>query len=640
MEYIVEETKEEKKVGKEEKIKIADKITKLYSDYDNARKEVLEYARKLSDEIYFRHKFVPEKGKKDWKSRIKMCKMFMYFMTYKAFIWKNTYSSVNSMFDVSGDNMEADEMANQQKANLVNIFEKMKFSNSADDVIDYSLIYGELIAFITWTIKKEEYRRPIGFFQTMFQEDVVNLPKILQAISQGKKYWVDEREVYNNAKVIPINPENFVFDASQFEQNPDACPKICRSWKTVDEIANNLDYELSKAEIKELRGMVQDPPNNEYGDQEAKSSDEQRRTNGTTIEVLDYYGTYTLDDGTTLPNWHATVIAGKFLALFEKNKFIINPFVYGTYFRDPKTGRGISPLYSGLDLALCQEKMLNQTVDLQTLNENKPILSPKGFFKEEEVEMYPGKIIEFDPALYSNNQISPINFETTIYKDDISFLAETMSEVTGIFPNMTGNEESSRRTATEISVKTQGQTTRLSMVLDTIQQYFIIPTVEKVAKMNANIKFGAEKLFFDKDNQKEEILINDAVRQADYKYTYKDRNAIQERFNFADMIVMAVERFAKFIPLDVKTLFKWYMEQKGVENPEKFLQQMPEIPLPVQQELMKRPDVQQVIAGFQQQQQAQGGEQPKAPSEQEGQLSPLQEAAKLRHLQDSPTEFQ
>ena len=126
MEYIIEKSKEAKKLGKDDKAKVAKRILDLFDEYDRARLEVLSYARQLKDEIYFRNKYVPQKGKKDWKSRIKMCKMFMYFMTYKAFIWKNIYSSVNSMFDVTGQSKEADAASNQQKANLVNILEKMK----------------------------------------------------------------------------------------------------------------------------------------------------------------------------------------------------------------------------------------------------------------------------------------------------------------------------------------------------------------------------------------------------------------------------------------------------------------------------------------------------------------------------------
>ena len=70
-----------------------------------------------------------------------------------------------------------------------------------------------------------------------------------------------------------------------------------------------------------------------------------------------------------------------------------------------------------------------------------------------------------------------------------------------------------------------------------------------------------------------------------------------ERFSFADMVILAVERFSNHISLDVQSIFVWYMEQKGVENPERFLQATQQIPIEVQQVLLQRPEVQQMVQG-------------------------------------------
>ena len=37
------------------------------------------------------------------------------------------------------------------------------------------------------------------------------------------------------------------------------------------------------------------------------------------------------------------------------------------------------------------------------------------------------------------------------------------------------------------------------------------------------------------------------------------------------MLVSAVEKFAQQIPLNLEEIFVWYFEQKGVDNPERFL---------------------------------------------------------------------
>ena len=147
-----------------------------------------------------------------------------------------------------------------------------------------------------------------------------------------------------------------------------------------------------------------------------------------------------------------------------------------------------------------------------------------------------------------------------------------MAEVSGIFPNMIGAvEESGTKTATEINAKTQGQITRLAMIVDTINQDLIIPNVEKVAKPCADFKSGVETIFVSKDNKQEYIEVDDFVRQGEYKYTYSDKSITALKSEQADLVISAVERFAQQIPLNLQEIFIWYFEQKGVDNPERFL---------------------------------------------------------------------
>ena len=520
----------------------------------------------------------------------------MYFQTFKAFIWKNTYSGINSMFDVSGESLEADTNANKQKAMLVDILEKMNYSQICDKVIDNALLYGELITFTTWKTRKEEYRRPIKFFETLFEGNLAKLAKVIHAKTKGKNFFIDEKTIYDNPYVIAVSPSDFVFDVSQIEDFDNA-PKIYRSWKTPEDIINNECYNVSKEVAESLRKMISREPNISDIANQSDDALRDKHQNNSTIEVLEHWGNFTLPNGKVLKNWHAVVAGGKYLVRFEKNKYVINPFTYGTFLQDPETKRGISPLFSVLDLAHVQENLLNKTVDMQSLTENPPLLCPKDFFDDDEIELYPGKIITYDPQLYTSSSINPLTFSTNIFIADITFLSDLMSEISGIFPNMMGAEEKGNKTATEISVKTQGQTTRLSMVLDIINQYFIIPSIKNIAKLCANFKFGVENIFLNKDNNPENVVITDEIRQAEYRYTYSDRNSMTERFSFADMVILAVERFSNHISLDVQSIFVWYMEQKGVENPERFLQATQQIPIEVQQVLLQRPEVQQMVQG-------------------------------------------
>ena len=564
-EYTIAEDNSTKNLSKEEEGRLIKKITSDFTSLNSKRASNLEMASKLANEIFFKNDFksISDKNQK-WKAKVKMCKTFMFYQTLKAYIWRNTYANVNSMFDVSGENHDSNNASNKQKAMLVDILEKMDYQRTCDQIIDNALLYGELISYTSWKKNYEEYRRPIDFFKNLFTTDVQKLPLIMEAISKGKNYWTDTRKIYDNPYIYPVNPADLVFDSSQ-KDNWDSCPKIYRVYKTPAEILENKYYTFSKEQREEISKMVNDN-NSKY----TNSKDDVVK--GSTIEVLEHWGDLKLSDGTLLKNWHAVVVGRKYLASFGKNEGIINPFSYGAFITDPETKRGISPLYSILSLAHFQEELLNRTCNLQALNENPPLLAPEGFFDEDEINLYPGKIIEYGDNLTPAAAFQQLTFNPTVFLDDISFLNDLMAEVSGIFPNMIGAvETSASKTATEINTKTQGQMIRLAMLVDTINQDLIIPNVEKVAKLCADFKSGIETVFVNHENQQEVIEVDDFVRQGDYKYMYSDSSMTTQKSQQADIVIQAVERFASLIPLNLQEIFVWYFEQKGVDNPERFL---------------------------------------------------------------------
>lgn len=600
MEYIRKKDQKPQKLSDGLKLEVAKKIIDSFETFDKAREPQLEKANNIIKELFFENVAKPNKDKsKAWKSNIKTCKLFMYFQILKAFIWKNTYAGVNSMFDVSGESREADNNSNKQKAMLVSTLEEMEFPKICDKIIDLSIIYGEVISFCSWKKVTEEYRRPISFFDTV--KDPSKLAKIAQAISKGEKFYVDERVEFDNAYVNFVNPENFVFDPTQFNDF-DSCPKILRTWRTPDDIIDNKYFEISKECEEYLRDLVKNGTDIASASNQNEDSLKEKRVNGSTVEVLEHWGSLRMPDDTVLRNWYAVVVGGKYLVAFKKNPLVINPFTFGCYTEDPKTHRGISPLYPIYDISLVQEDMLRRTMNLQSLAENPPVFAGKGFFGKNvsDIELRPGKIIEYDNNLYNTVPVKPMEFAVTVFNEDLSYLDDIMSEISGIFPNMAGASESERTTATEISTKVEGQLTRLKMVLDIINNYLILPVVKKVAKLKANFSFGDETIYTNDENKNEEILITDEVRQGEYKYTYSDRSATSERFNFADMVVQACQQFIKAgVPLNAQELFVWFMGEKGVENPERFLQQMQTLAPEVQQALMQNPQLAPVIQEMQ-----------------------------------------
>ena len=570
-EYIVNNDLEVKILNKEQEENLIKNISNNFVEWNMERSKNLEMAQNLSDEIFFKNEYIPSDDKTQrWKSKIKMCKTFMFYQTLKSYIWRNTYANVNSMFDVSGENHDSDNASNRQKAVLVDIMEKMDYQKTCDQIIDNALLYGELISFTAWKRLTEEYRRPIEFFNAA-DMDIDKQAKIAKAIDEGKNFYVDEREIYNNPYIYPVNPADIVFDSTLCDEW-DSCPKIYRAYKTPNDIINNKLYSITKEQAENIQKLIKDNKNNRIKDGDI--------VKGSTVEVLEHWGDLKLPNGVLLKNWHAVIVARKYLVYFHKNDALINPFSYGALVRDPETKRGISPLYSILSLSQVQEDLLNRTCNLQSLSENPPLLAPEGFFDEDELQLYPGKIIEYGDSLSPAAAFQQLQFNPQIFIQDITFLNDLMAEVSGIFPNMVGAiEESGTKTATEINAKTQGQITRLAMIVDTINQYLIIPNVEKVAKLCADFKSGVETIFVSKDNKQEYIEIDDAVRQGDYKYTYSDNSNMALKNEQADLVVSAVERFAQAIPLNLQEIFIWYFEQKGVDNPERFLniqEQQPE----------------------------------------------------------------
>ena len=575
-EYIINNDLEVKNLTNEEEEALVKKISSKFTEWNNERAKNLEMAQSLSNEIFFKNEFIPSGDKTQrWKSKIKMCKTFMFYQTLKSYIWRNTYANVNSMFDVSGETHDSDNASNRQKAMLVDIMEKMDYQSTCDQIIDNALLYGELISFTAWKTTTEEFRRPIDFFVDPNSMDLEKQARIAKAIEEGKNFYVDEREIYNNPYIYPVNPADIVFDSTQSDEW-DSCPKIYRAYKTPYDIIHNKLFTVTKEQAQEIQNLVKDGKNSRLKGNEDV-------VKGSTVEVLEHWGDLKLPNGRLLKNWHAVVVARKYLGLFHKNDALINPFSYGAFVRDPETKRGISPLYSVLSLSQVQEDLLNRTCNLQALSENPPLLAPEGFFDEDELQLYPGKIIEYGDNLTPAAAFQQMQFNPQIFMQDITFLNDLMAEVSGIFPNMVGAlEDSGTKTATEINVKTQGQMTRLAMIVDTINQDLIIPNVEKVAKLCADFKSGIETIFVSKDNKQEYIEIDDSVRQGDYKYTYSDNSATAVKSEQADLVVSAVERFAQVIPLNIEEIFLWYFEQKGVDNPERFLlQQAQSAPSPL-----------------------------------------------------------
>lgn len=521
-EFSVEEETNKHSLNAEEAEKVAQTIGGLWNSWNDARHKQKEIIEKLRPEIYLDDRKTTNRGEDDWKSDVHLNKIYALQQTQSAFIWENIYQSIDRLFDVEGTDAESDSNAALQKANLVNIFYHIGIQRTLDRAIEYLLTSGEFCLFVAWTKKYKQIRRKYSAMENLLNGN-------LTALFQKGSYGIFSELVYNGADVTAIDPMDLAFDPAISPEDTEkwnACGKIVKSWETYGKIAENKLYNLSREQLRKIRQLL-----TEHNEEEDKASslktDEIIQNNR--IEVLQYWGNYTLDDGTVLKNWNITVIGRKYLALFEFNRWVINPIVNMAVFRDIECKRGIPEIWSIYDIAKEQEKKVNLQNDAQMLNLNPPAYAPVGFFKEKKVSLSPGKQIEYKPSMEDPNGIIKMQFPLVANEQLIEYYDSTASTVSGIFPNMQGQNESKDATATEINVKVQGQTTRLAKTLDAIKQNGIVPLVTKVAELDANMKFGDETIFYNDGNKRVSQTIGDTVRQGHYTYKYTDNSGIQRR---------------------------------------------------------------------------------------------------------------
>ncbi len=531
----------------EEKFLVAD-ITDKYERFEEQRSSQMTDIKLVRDAIYNRD--VPKIN--GWDNRVELPDIYELAQTLKSHISQNLYSHPDAMFDVSGTTPQTQSYANRQKAMLVNTFEQMHIEDEIEKIVDSIVETGESTIFIGWETKIKSVRRA----QTL-EEQILNPEK------QG--FVIDDKIIYDNAKVKHIKSEDFVFDKFN-RDNWDKCAKIYKTYSTIDELysdkANNL---LDERKLEILKGVV--------ASRKLQNNDE-NAVEGKKVEILEFWGDIELSDGTLLKNWLIVVAARREIIRFESNPFVINPFIHANIIESPATGRGISPLRVALILNSLASTILNKQIDALSLMMNPPYLAPKGCFKGQQ-DVKPGKIIEYDAALMPTAP-TPLSFDKAMVGwDFLNYFKSTIESATGIFKNMAGNLQSAERTATELNYSVSGQEARLNMMLDAINRKVIVPMVEKTAEIISYFKLGKELIGVNDRGKTSFMEIDDNVRNANYVYRYGDRRASFERKSRLKELFEVVSSFAQVPEVEEKIdwleCFKFALEQYGIENANNFL---------------------------------------------------------------------
>ena len=521
-------------------------IIAKYDYYNDARSSQRTDNRLISYAIY--NADIPQIN--DWNCRIQLPEIYELSQTLKSHIVQNLYSHPDGMFDVSGSDLKSQKYANRQKAMLVNTFEEMKLSDEMEKIVDSVVETGEVTLFVGWETKTRKVRRALSL-----QEQL--------ELNTDKSFVVEDRVIYDNAKIKFIHYEDFVFDRTNVN-NWDSCPKIYRTYQTLDDIKSNKSNNMLNAEKLEiLKGVVA----NKKGQKDSKYSIPK-------VEVLEYWGDIELPSGEILKNQLICIAGRSVIIRFEDNPFVINPFIHANIIENPSTGRGISPLRVALILNNISSTILNKQLDALALMMNPPYLAPKGCFMGTQ-EVKPGKIIEYDSTLMTTSPV-PLSFDKAMTGwDFLNYFKNTIESATGIFKNMAGNISSAQRSATEINYSANGQEARLNMILESINRKVIVPMVEKTAQLISYFKIGSESIMVNDHGRTDFVDIDDEIRNSNYVYRYGDRKASFERKSkFKEMF----DVMTNFVQVDEVAqrinwieCFKFALEQYGIENSNNFL---------------------------------------------------------------------
>lgn len=535
------------KLEEKESIDLVKYITQRYEDFESNRSRQLSDIRVVRESIYSTK--VP--SVKDWNTDIELPDIYELAQTLKAHISENLYSHADGMFDVSGVTPQAQMLANRQKAMLVNTFEQMNIENELEKIIDSVVETGECTLFVGWETKNKNIRRAKTIEEQLTSPD-------------EDSFVVENKIVYDNAKVKYIKAEDFVFDTLN-KDNWDSCAKVYRTSSTFDEVQNNsLNNALTPEKLENLKMLITNK----------KNKDSEKGVDGKKLEILEYWGDIELPNGKLLKNWLIVVAGRKEIIRFEANPFVINPFIHANIIESPNTNRGISPLKVAIVMNNISSNIMNKQLDALALMMNPPYLAPKGCFKGEQ-EVRPGKIIEYDTSLMPQAPI-PLTFDKALNGwDFLNYFKNSTENATGIFKNMAGNIQNQARTATEINYSVTGQSARLNMILDSISRKIIIPMVEKTAEIIANFKVGKEVICLNDSGKYIFLEIDDSIRGAQYIYRYGDRKATAERKLKLKELFAVVKSFAEVPTLAEKIdwieCFKYALEQYGIENSNNFL---------------------------------------------------------------------
>ena len=501
------------------KNKICNKFDKLHEE----RRAQLSHIKSVRSAIYGTHSHLELGAKK-----LSLPDAWEQASTLKAHLLEAISSYPEGLFDVSEADNSSSERANSHKIFLCNALEKMKFTDKLENIIDRLIETGEVILFVGWETRWRKRR-----IATSLYEKIQN--PLLEPFTTVKE------KTYEGTSLKIIPSHDFVFDTKR-AQNWDSCPKIHRSWMEVNEILENKEnFTISENLKYELETMLE----------RAKKDKDTTGVSDGLVEVLKFWGNIRLETGKILKNRLIVVVGRIAIVQNEANPYINCPYIYANIIKDPCTKRGLSPLSPIIPVLNSAGEIMQTQILGHKLVSNPPFLAPRGAFHGE-IEVKPGKIIEYDPSLLPQMP-QPLNFSAMLGGwEFIKFFKSQIERATGVFDNMAGQLQSAERSATEINYTANGQSARLNWLIDSINRKVIMPLLEKTASTNANFTIENSKLTTEVEGKPVTVEITPEVREGNFIYRYSDRKTTMAKNNKVREVQKTISEFAKIPDLAQK----------------------------------------------------------------------------------------
>ena len=495
--------------------------------------------------------------------------IYKRFLTYKAFLKSSLCPSYDAAFDVAPEDSMSYVNADKQKAMIIKELNNMDYYEILDKYIIDRALKGESYRFIRWKKYYKNKRRPVSILaKTIF--DIKNMLG-MEVDDDTDTFKMVKVLDYEGCEIENIDPFSIVFDKS----NPDWAKraKIFRFEKTYEQIEQDGNY----SNYKSLKHSGVD------------SSTEQQKKSVTNtvdgespspkIELLEMWGDLLLDDGTLLEDYVIVVADKKKVIRFEPNPLPLCPIIRSSFLDNPETGRGISPFIAAIPLNQKLSDLYFQVGKAVELIINRPGVGPKDLFEKKVFEWLPGKFIglEVDEISGRIPKIDFLDFSPALQAMSLfPMINEEIQSATGIYDNMAGMQAEGNPTATEISATVTGQQKRIDDEAKDISRELIIKDIKDIAELNASFRIHPMDVKVASNGGMPNFeQANADVWNGNYTYTYGDSTSKNTRLANLQKNLSIIEQFAK-LPMMVQVinwleLFKWTMQQFGMDNVDKFI---------------------------------------------------------------------